>query len=231
MAPMASSTIIPSINDTPSHVSYIVQARQAINEGQFPLRIAPLENNSWRYPGFQFYSQLPYFVGGWFYKLFTPNNPYYAYKLVIITALVMGGLYVYFLSLKLTRSRVASILSGVAYMSAPYFLNNIHARGAFTEAVAQGILPIVIYYVIECYLTRKKRYLILSALSWFCLSVTHIITFIYGTIFIFFLFMVVTAQTKKNKLDFPRILSALKAYTLGCLLGLYFLAPVVVVSP
>ncbi len=231
MAPMASSTIIPSINDTPSHISYIVQARDAINEGQFPLRIAPLENNGWRYPGFQFYSQLPYFIGGWFYKLLTPNNPYYAYKLVLIMALVMGGLYIYFLSLKLTRSRIASILSGVAYMSAPYFLNNIHSRGAFTEAVAQGILPVVIYYALECYLTRKKGYFILSALSWFCLSITHLITFIYGTIFIFFLLTIVITQTKKNKFDFLPLISSVKAYVLGWLLGLYFLAPIILVSP
>ncbi|BDA40229.1 6-pyruvoyl-tetrahydropterin synthase-related protein [Candidatus Atelocyanobacterium thalassae] len=231
MAPMASSTIIPSINDTPSHISYIVQARDAINEGQFPLRIAPLEDNGWRYPGFQFYSQLPYFIGGWFYKLLTPNNPYDAYKLVIIISLTMGGLYVYFLSLKLTRSRIASILSGVAYMSAPYFLNNIHARGAFTETVAQGILPIVIYYALECYLTRKKRYFVLSALSWFCLSITHIITFIYGTIFIFFLLVIVITQTRKTKFSFPSLVSLLKAYILGWLLGLYFLAPIILVSP
>lgn len=231
MAPMASSRIIFSISDTPSHVGYIAQARTAIIEGQFPLRIAPLEDNGWRYPGFQFYSQLPYFIGGWFYKLVTPNNPYTAYKLVILMALIIGGFYIYRLSLKLTQSRIAAILAGIAYMSAPYFLNNIHARGAFTEAIAQGILAVVLYYVIECYLTGKKRYLILSALSWFCLGITHIITFVFGTLFIGLLALIVILQTRKTDFTFARLIPPLQAYGLSWLLGFYFLAPVVIISP
>ncbi|MGB5596757.1 MAG: 6-pyruvoyl-tetrahydropterin synthase-related protein, partial [Crocosphaera sp.] len=231
MAPMASSKIIVSINDTPSHVGYIAQARTAIIEGQFPLRVAPLEDNSWRYPGFQFYSQLPYFIGGWFYKIVTPTNPYEAYKLVILIALMIGGFYIYRLSFKLTESRVAAILAGIAYMSAPYFLNNIHARGAFTEAIAQGILPVVIYYVIECYLTGKRRYLVLSALSWFCLGITHIITFVYGTLFLALLALIVIIQTRKTDFTWYRLIPPLEAYGLGWLLGFYFLAPVVFISP
>ncbi len=232
MAPMASSKIINgNFNDTASHVGYIAQARTAIIEGQFPLRVAPLEGNSWRYPGFQFYSQLPYFIGGWFYKLVTPKNPYEAYKLVIVLALTIGAFYIYRLSFQLTRSRIAAILAGVAYMSAPYFLNNIHARGAFTEAVAQGILPIVLYYVIQCYLTGKRRYLIISAISWFCLAVTHIITFVYGTLFIALLALIVVIKTRETDFTFSRLLPPLQSYGLGWLLGFYFLAPVVFISP
>ncbi|MGK7941878.1 MAG: 6-pyruvoyl-tetrahydropterin synthase-related protein [Crocosphaera sp.] len=231
MAPMASSKIIVSINDTPSHVGYIAQARTAIIEGQFPLRVAPIEDNGWRYPGFQFYSQLPYFIGGWFYKLVTPTNPYEAYKLVIILALIIGGIYIYRLSFKLTQSRIGGILAGIAYMSAPYLLNNIHARGAFTEAIAQGILPVVLYYVIQSYLTGKKRYLILSAISWFCLGVTHIITFVYGTLFLALLALVVVIQTRKTDFTWTRLIPPLQGYGLGWLLGFYFLAPVVFISP
>ena len=231
MAPMASSNIIFSVNDTPSHVGYIAQARTAIIEGQFPLRVAPLEDNGWRYPGFQFYSQLPYFIGGWCYKLVTPNNPYEAYKLVIILALTLGAFYIYRLGFKLTQSRIAAILGGITYMSAPYFLNNIHARGPFTEAIAQGIFPMALYYVIQSYLTGKRRYLILSAVSWFCLAVTHIITFVYGSLFIGLLALIVVIQTRKKDFTFARLLPPLQGYGLGWLLGFYFLAPVVFISP
>ncbi|CCQ50470.1 6-pyruvoyl-tetrahydropterin synthase-related protein [Crocosphaera watsonii] len=232
MAPMASSRIINGMfGDTASHVGYVAQARTAIIEGQFPLRVAPLEGNSWRYPGFQFYSQLPYFIGGWFYKLVTPNNPYEAYKLVIILALIIGGFYTYRLGYQLTKSRIASILGGIAYMSAPYLLNNIHARGAFTEAIAQGILPVVLYYVIQCYLTGKRRYLIISSISWFCLAVTHIITFVYGSLFIGLLALVVIIQTRKTDFSFKRLIVPFQSYGLGWLLGFYFLAPVVFISP
>ncbi|WP_107668320.1 6-pyruvoyl-tetrahydropterin synthase-related protein [Cyanothece sp. BG0011] len=230
MSPLASSNIIFSVNDIPSHVGYIAQARTAILEGQFPLRVAPLEDNGWRYPGFQFYSQLPYYIGGWFYKLVTPTNPYEAYKLVILLALILGSFYIYRLSFKLTQSRIASILAGITYMSAPYFLNNIHARGAFTEAIAQGILPIALYYVIQSYVTGKKRYLILSAISWFCLAVTHIITFVYGSLFIALLALIVIIQTRKTEFSFSRLIPPLQGYGLAWLLAAYFLGPVALMS-
>ncbi|MDJ0661359.1 MAG: 6-pyruvoyl-tetrahydropterin synthase-related protein [Crocosphaera sp.] len=231
MAPMASSKIINGMfGDTASHVGYVAQARTAIIEGQFPLRVAPIEDNGWRYPGFQFYSQLPYFLGGWFYKLVTPTNPYEAYKLVIILALIVGGFYIYRLSLKLTQSRIAGVLAGIAYMSAPYLLNNIHARGAFTEAIAQGILPVVLYYVIQSYSTGKRRYLILSSFSWFCLAVTHLITFVYCTLFIALLALIVVIQTRKTDFTFSRLLPPLQGYGLGWLLSFYFLGPVVFIS-
>ncbi|MEA5533094.1 6-pyruvoyl-tetrahydropterin synthase-related protein [Crocosphaera sp. XPORK-15E] len=230
MAPMASSQVIAPYPDTSSHVGYIVQGRMALEEGQFPLRVAPVEDNGWRYPGFQFYSQFPYFFGALIYKFLLPYNPYDAYKLVVWTALLVGAFYIYRLSFKLTEYQIPAILAGISYMSAPYFLNNIHARGAFTEAIAQGILPIALYYVIQCYNTGKKRDIILSSLSWFLLATTHIITFVYGTLFIGLLGLIVILQTRTTDFKLSRLIPVGKAYGLAWLLGIYFLAPVALVS-
>ena len=41
MAPMASSRVILT-NDHTSHLAYIIQAKMALEEGQFPIRVAPL---------------------------------------------------------------------------------------------------------------------------------------------------------------------------------------------
>ena len=230
MAPMASSKIIAPYPDAPSHVGYVVQGRIALEEGQFPLRIAPVEDNGWRYPGFQFYSQIPYVLGALFYKFLTPSNPYDAYKLVVWAALLVGGFYIYRLSLKLTAAKIPAVLAGIAYMSAPYFLNNIHARGAFTEAIAQGILPITLYYLIQCYNTGKRRDIILSSFTWFLLATTHIITFVYGTLFMGLLGLIIILQTRKTDFKLSRLIPVGQAYGLAWLLGIYFLAPVVLVS-
>lgn len=229
MAPMASSRIIFSINDHTSHIGYIVQARMALEEGQFPIRVAPLENFGFRYPGFQFYSQLPYTLGGIIYKFLTPTNPYSAYKIMLWLALWTGGLFIYRLALWLTRSQIAAILGGVSYMSAPYFLNNIHARGAFTEAIAQGILPIVLFYVIQTFYQPNYRHIIVGALAWFALGTTHLITFIYSFIFIVFLGGFFIFTTKPNHWR-KKIQPVGLSYFLGWLLALYFLAPVVIES-
>jgi len=229
MAPMASSKVIFSINDHTSHIGYIAQARMALEEGQFPIRVAPLEDFGLRYPGFQFYSQLPYTLGGIIYKFLTPSNPYDAYKIMLWLSLWVGGIFIYRLSLWLTRSPIAAILGGVAYMSAPYFLNNIHARGAFTEAIAQGILPIVLYYVIQVFHRPRLSHLIFSALAWFALGTTHLITFVYSTLLIGFLGLILIWKT-----PIPDWKVRLKpvgiSYLGGWLLGLYFLAPVILES-
>ncbi|ACK64487.1 conserved hypothetical protein [Rippkaea orientalis PCC 8801] len=230
MGPITSSEIIFPMPDTASHVGYVHQARLALEEGQFPLRVAPVEDNGWRYPGFQFYSQFPYLFGGLLYKFITPSNPYNAYKILIWTSFLVGAFYIYRLSRWLIESQIGAILAGIAYMSAPYFLNNIHARGAFTEAIAQGILPLVLYYTIQCYTTAKRRYILLSGVSWFLLATTHIITFIYTTLAIGLLALIVIRQTRSNGFQWFQLRPPTIAYGLGWLLALYFLAPVVLMS-
>jgi len=226
MAPMASSRVILT-NDHSSHLAYVIQAKMALEEGQFPIRVAPLEDFGFRYPSFQFYSQLPYTLGAIIYKFITPTNPYNAYKIMLWLALWVGGIFIYFLAFQLTRYRIAAILAGVAYIAAPYFLINIHARGAFTEAIAQGILPVVLFYVLKLYRQPSINSLLLSAVSWFALATTHVITFVYSTIFIFGLLLIICRLSSAPLKNLVRLVIA---YVWGCLLALYFLAPVVLES-
>ncbi len=230
MGPMASSEIIFSTGETQAHLAYIIQGRMALEEGQFPLRIAPYENNSLRYASFQFYSQIPYILGGLIYKFITPNNPYTAQKIMLWGASVIGGLFIYRLSRWLTRSQIAAILAGLSYMSAPYFLNTIHARGAFPEAIAQGILPVVLYYVIRAYNSPKPHYILLGGIAWFALATTHIITFIYGSLFFGLLGLLLIIKTPKTRALRNQLIRVTIGYILGWLLGMYFLMPVALES-
>src|SRR3712207_4005526 len=62
LAPSASNEVIPSAADIPPHIGTIVQARMALEEGQFPIRVASWQHHGWRYPVWQFYSPLPYTI-------------------------------------------------------------------------------------------------------------------------------------------------------------------------
>ncbi|MEA5510375.1 6-pyruvoyl-tetrahydropterin synthase-related protein [Crocosphaera sp. UHCC 0190] len=230
MAPMASNSVIFSTGETVPHLAYIIQGRMALEEGQFPLRVAPYENNGWRYGSFQFYSQIPYTLGGLIYKFLTPYNPYIALKMMLWGSLVIGGFFIYRLSLWLTRSQPGAILAGLSYLSAPYFLNTIHARGAFPEAIAQGILPIVLYYVIKTYSNPKPQYILLSSIAWFALATTHIITFIYGSLFLGILGLLIIVKTPKTRALINPLIRVTVGYILGWLLGFYYLMPVVLES-
>lgn len=230
MGPMASDSIIFSTGETQAHLAYIIQGRIALEEGQFPLRIAPYENNGLRYASFQFYSQIPYTLGGLIYKFITPDNPYTAHKIMLWGALLIGGLFIYRLSRWLTGDKIAAILAGLSYMSAPYFLNTVHARGAFPEAIAQGILPIVLYYIIRTFNSSKIYYILLSSLAWFALATTHIITFIYGSLFFGILGLLLFLKTPKTSTLGNQLIRVIISYILGWLLGMYFLMPVALES-
>src|SRR5438874_2629637 len=81
LSPLASD-VMPdsSAQDLANHVSGIIEARNALAEGQFPIRVAPNQLNRERYPIFQFYGNLPYTVGGLLYWA-TDINPYLVWKI------------------------------------------------------------------------------------------------------------------------------------------------------
>jgi hypothetical protein len=227
LSPMASAVVMPNIADAIINVSHTIQARMALEEGQFPLRVAPWQHNGWRYPVFQFYGQFIYTFTGLVYQHVTPTNPYLACLIALWLALTVSGFFIYRTSLLLTRSAPAAILAGGSYMAAPYFLVNIHARGAFAEAVAQGVLPVVLYCVIHYYLKPSLDYVLLGGVAWFVLATTHTITFIYSSLFIG-LFLLLLGIFKRN--TWKEIKGIFLSYCLGWLLSLYFLAPVILSS-
>lgn len=143
MGPLGSDSVFPPSPDHPNHTAAIVQGRQAIDEGQFPLRVAPWQHAAARYPHFQFYSWVPYWVGGLFYKFLSLSNPWVALKYVYILGLWVAGALLYASFRRLKVGETAAIAGSIVYVTAPYVLTNIYSRGAFTESVAQAELPLV----------------------------------------------------------------------------------------
>jgi hypothetical protein len=223
LSPIAADWVVPVPSDFKPHLGTIVQARMALDEGQFPPRVAPWQHNGWRYPVFQFYSPLPYTLAGLVHGWVTPSNPYVAFKITVWLALVLAGIYTYRLASWLTGCRPAGLLTGAMYMAAPYFVMNILARGAFVEAVAQGILPAVLYYSVRCYAEPGLRRFVPAAVCWCALALVHTITWVYTSLFVGLWFVLLGGRPRKN---LGRLLRLGAAYGLGCLLALYFLAPV-----
>src|SRR5260370_5716595 len=76
MSPLAYSEMPESQGqDLANHVAGIVEAKNALGEGQFPIRVAPRQNDGTRYPLFQYYGHLPYLPGGLLHRL-THVSPY-----------------------------------------------------------------------------------------------------------------------------------------------------------
>lgn len=225
LSPFYSNQFIPNLWDIWNHLAAIAHAKTALLQGQFPLRVSPTEVNNWLYPQFQFYSPTSYTIAGFIYAWITPNNPFLAYKITLMFAIVLGGFYFYYLALWLVRSKYAALLAAVAYLTSPYYIIVINHVGGFNEGIALGILPAVVYYTFQRYFHPENiKTLLCLSLFWYLLATTHLITFFYTSLCLMILLVILTL---KNRRHFFNLLQVGIGYTFGLMLALWYLAPVI----
>jgi len=218
LAPMASNTVLPAALDHANHTAFVVQAKMALDEGQFPLRIAPFQHERLRYPVFQFYSSTPYLIGGLIYKYITPWNPWLALKIVYALGLCIAGFFVFRIGEVLGFDETISILMGVVYITAPYVLINVLTRGAYTEAFAQFLLPIIGYASLRLFIRPTRFRYVWATVAWLLLGTSHVITFIYGT---FFYLILVLALFLFRSIDLKMSTALVVASGLGWLVSAF----------
>lgn len=225
LSPLASNTAIPPVIDFYLHTIGIMQGSIALEEGQFPIRVAPNEHNGLGYPKFQFYSPVTYTIAGYIYKRLTPTNPFLALKITIWLGLMIAAFYIYRLAKLITRDSSAAILAGAAYIASPYLLINILARGAFTEAIGQCLLPIVLFYSCQPYLKNNISInnICVTGLMWSMLAMVHLITFVNASIMISLFFLFFKTEGRIKKIFFSGF-----AYIYGFLLAAWYLGPVII---
>lgn len=228
LAPIASSRYAPAGQDWSTHIGLIAQASMAEKEGQFPVRTMPWEFHGVHPATYQFYGPSLYAVGGYLCSHLSPRNPYVIYKILATLSLLLGGFFIYRLSLKWTKSFPAAVLSGFSFMAAPYFLIDINARGALAETVALGVIPFVLYYTYALFSEKNFsiKYFILSSLMWYLLMTTHVVTFVNSSLFIGLFFLLLS-----GKKELTRLCRVGFAYVWACLMGAWFLVPLISKAP
>jgi hypothetical protein len=169
-------------------MTMIAEARDALREGQFPVRVSPHLHEGARYPLFQYYGNFPYTVTG-FLCSFPGVGPFLAWKIVALASLIAGGFFVLRLAYLLSRNFPASVLAGVLFQVSPYLLTDLYARGAFTEFTAFNLLPAAFYFTFCCFRLPRARYIVACAVTWSLIAFTHNITYLYGVLFATLLFL------------------------------------------
>lgn len=226
LIPISNNSAVPSTNDFNNHIASIYQAKLALNEGQFPLRVAPLEHQGYRYPLYQFYSPTSYTVAGSIYNWITPANPYQAFKLTIWLALIMGGIYMYRLILYLFHSHRIALLTSLLYISSPHFIYIIDHSGAFNEVLSLCVLPALIFYTLKSFADSNHLINCLClALCWYVLITVHLITF--ALTVLFFLPFLMIASMREG---FSKVKYAIVGFLFACMLAMWNLAPIVMLS-
>jgi hypothetical protein len=207
--------------DLATHVAGIVEANNALAEGQFPIRIAPNQNDKARYPIFQYYGNLPYTAGALICR-FAHSDPYEAWKLVVLLSLTLGGFFTYRASRLLTRQTLPSLVAGAVFLTAPYLLTDIHGRFAYSEIVSFCLLPVVFYFCTRSFLSSRVAPVLGSAIAWSALGLSHNITFLYGSLFFAAYFC---SYVRFERRFLWGILRVGAGYGLGLVLNAWYLAP------
>jgi hypothetical protein len=204
-------------------ISGVVEARSAILEGQFPLRVLPWQNGGIRYPFLQFYGNLPLTVGG-LISLAPETNPYTAWKWLMFLALVCGGWYACRTARLLTRRPVVSMAAGLVFLAAPYLLTDLYARGAVAETVALCLLPAALFYTVRCFRSRRRGWesALAAAVAWTAVALTHNITYLYGATFVGLFVLTYATPTRASA---QRALRLAAAGALHALLVLWYFVP------
>jgi hypothetical protein len=228
LSPIASNSVLPEALDHANHTALIVQAKQALDEGQFPLRVTPFQQEGLRYPIFQFYSHTPYLFGGLLYKYVTPDNPWMALKIIYFAGLWSAAVFTFKTGRLLGFDKAISVLMGVVYITAPYLLVNIHARGAYTEAFAQFLIPTLAYTSIRLVKHSTALAYLWTSLVWLLFGTSHIITFAFGTLYYVALVSMLYVWRKVTRRD---AVSLLCAAALGWLVSAFQWYPAATIRP
>lgn len=163
-------------------IALSVEAGNALREGQFPIRVAPRQHDGLRYPIFQYYGNFPYTVTG--LLCLAGIDPYSAWKLVTLAALICGAYFTQRSAYLLSRRHLAAVIGGCVFLTAPYLLTDVNARGAFSEYTAFCLLPAALYFTLRRAISRRKRYLFACAITWTLVGLSHNIAYLYGVLFI-----------------------------------------------
>lgn len=204
--------------------SHVIQARMALQEGQFPVRVAPWEWAGTRYPVFQFYSPLVYTVLGGVDLLI--HDPWWSIRVCLWVALFAAGIGAYRFGRAIDDTERTGLLCTALYLLMPYLAVNIQARGALAELFGQTLLP-------WCGLAlwRLSTKPSVRACAWFAIAAaaliqTHLITAMYFLLTAGFALIVYAALSRR--------IGWLPWFAGGCVLAFglsaWFLLPVATTS-
>ena len=122
------------------------------------------------YPLFNFFSPLSFYPAEFFHLLGLSFAQ--AWNAVLALYILLAGMTMYLL-VKDLFGETAAWAAVVAYMYAPYQLYNALNRGNLGEALALPLLPLILWAFRRLLIRGRACYLILSALSYAALILTH----------------------------------------------------------
>ena len=200
------------------HAERISQFHEAINLGQFPVRLAPSLIEGIGYPLFVVNYQLPYYFAEPF--MLVKNDAMFAYKMVMAVSYLLSGIILFFL-FREVDSGFAALTGAVIFSYLPYRFGDLYMRGAFGELVSMMFVPAVLLAMHKVTQGNKLPVLFL-ALSVFGLITSHTVIFLmFSPLLLFYIPLILKPKMRQLKLIIVGII-------FGILLSSFQLLPAIV---
>ncbi len=201
-------------------VMRVFEMRKCFDTGQIPCRWVPDMGYGNGYPLFNYYSVLPYYIGGVASYIFGFVG---AAKVLFFIPLFIGGFGMFFLGRKLYGDW-GGFVAGILYQFAPYRALDGYVRGAIAESFALAIIPFVFYYFLKLFQEKSKNAFIGSAVSLSLFLMCHnIMSMFFIPILGLWIIMLAFKYKGLNTKDITRVVLA---GLLGIGLAAFFVFPV-----
>jgi hypothetical protein len=214
-----------NVLDVGISLAHIVEGRNGLAEGQFPLRVAPWQWKGLGYPVFQFYSPLPYTLMS--AADLVLNDPWLTMRLWLFLALTFCGWTVYLLMRRLIDSERIALLGVALYLTVPYFAVNLQARGAIAEVFGQALLPLCALTLWSLITRPDVRSVVGFAIALSLLVQTHLVS---AVNFLLTVSVLIGIYWLKARPDWRRAIPLVLAGSLGLAIAGWYLVPVALAS-
>lgn len=203
----------------------IFEMANSLKMGFFPVRWVKDLGFGFGYPIFNFYAPFVYYLGGTFYLL--GFGAIISTKILIFISVLLSSIFMY-LFCKEFFGKTAGIIGAIFYTYATYHAVQIYVRGDLEENFAYSLIPLLFWLIYKIYLSFLKKdkwktwlYVSLSSFAYFLLIITHNLSAVIISIFIFLfmLFLFFNNFSKKFLLIFAPLI-------LGPILSSFYFLPV-----
>jgi hypothetical protein len=216
--PLLVSGFFPMHDDT--QPTRIFEMTKALQDGMFPVRWSADLGYGYGYPLFNFYAPFVYYLGAGVSIL--GADAILATKIVISLGLLFSGIGMYFLARQFW-GELGGLLSGLFYLLVPYHALNIYVRGDLAEFWASVFIPFVFWGIWGIYKSKQWRYVVLAAVSYAGVIVSHNLSALMVTPFLISFTAILAYRNRTNK---KMLWYFFCSFTIGILLAAFYWLPV-----
>ncbi|HRA66153.1 MAG TPA: 6-pyruvoyl-tetrahydropterin synthase-related protein [Caldilinea sp.] len=211
LAPLVTEGL-PRSYDGAYHLLRLAVLDRAVAGGAFLPRWAPEMLLGFGYPAFNFYGPGSYYLAEVLH--WVGLSLAQAFMFAFVVAVIAAGYGAYLLAFDIfgVSAPWPALVAAVAYVYAPYVMDNVYIRGGLAETMALATLPWILFGFRRLfYADAKQPYFFVAAFALALLAITHNITLLFTPPLLVGYLLVLWQRTGRKRADLTWPLLAIAA--------------------